>query len=289
MKIGLVGAGPLCVAIGKRLVERGIEVVCWNRTPARLKPLFEAGAAIARDLDELIQDTVMTMACVSDAAAIRAIFLSGQIDWGRRPDARIINLGTVGDADSAQLEEAFAALSITYTDMPVSGGVEAALAGTLAAYVGRRPSCSVEFDMLVSILASDTVRFDNNQMAQAMKVLNNLCEAVNLWGAAEAVVVGARFGFSVPVMAEGLVAGRGDSDYLRVLFRRLLIPSNDVAVSLATRLKDLDLALDMARRMHVDVHVAELTRRLFARTGEQFGVAADQVECYRYVAGAEYS
>ena len=53
MKIGVAGLGRMGGAIAKRLIDVGHDVIVWNRTADKAKPLAELGAGTAtspRDL-----------------------------------------------------------------------------------------------------------------------------------------------------------------------------------------------------------------------------------------------
>lgn len=281
--ISLIGGGPLALAIGTRLCRSGMNLGCWNRTPAKLASLQRLGGNVAVTKAELFPHSRLLLICVSDASAVREIFLTPSIPEPAAPALRIVNLSTIGDQASGALERELSAAGFAYTDMPVSGGVEGALAGKLAAYVGRAPLGDPLFSQVLNHLVSAPVYLADNQMAQAMKVLNNLCEAINLWGAAEAVAIGQRFGFSIPELQRGLTCGRGDSAYLKLLLGRLAKPDEQVAVSLSTRQKDLHLALDLAARLEADAPVLATVSHLFGQVSHACGANRDQISCHRWL------
>jgi 3-hydroxyisobutyrate dehydrogenase-like beta-hydroxyacid dehydrogenase len=284
--IGLVGAGPLARAIGARLAATGMCVKCWNRTSSRLAPLADAGASVAATLAELAAHARTLLVCVSDADAVRAIFLSPSQAPCPAAGCTIVNLGTIGDAESLALEQAFERAGAAYTDMPVSGGVEGALAGRLTAYIGAAPASDPAFDAMLVRLVHSRVCLNNNRKAQAMKVLNNLCEAVNLWGAAEAVTLGERYGFTLAELDSGLRSGRGNSDYLGVLLGRLAASGDAVAVSLATRFKDIALARDLAARLAAAAPLLDTVGGLYGATIAAYGAERDQVACHALLKSA---
>ena len=47
MKIGIAGTGRMGAAIGERLMAEGHDLVVWNRTTEKTRPLVEAGATEA--------------------------------------------------------------------------------------------------------------------------------------------------------------------------------------------------------------------------------------------------
>lgn len=274
--IGLVGAGSLGVAIGRRLLGRGLPLVAWNRSPARLQQLATAGAVLAEAVGGLLRDSDVVIVCLSDADAIRAVLLDDALHWSGLGRRLVLNTSTVGAEASQSLEAAFAAIGVEYADLPVSGGPEGAASGTLAAYVAPAKLHADTVERIVAALAGTVIRCRDNRTAQQLKVLNNLCEAINLWGAAEAIALGRRLGLSVDELSAGLTGGRGDSRYLRVLLDHMRTQPVDVAVSLAIRIKDLELAEQLAGKLPP---LSALTKALFNDTSEVLGSSVDQCAC----------
>jgi len=287
--IGLIGAGSLGAAIGLRLLGCQGSLVAWNRSPARLAPLAAAGVQVATTVTALARRATVIVVCLSDADAIRAVLLDGSVDWSRLSHRLVLNTSTIGAEASEALEADFAAAGVDYLDMPVSGGPEGAASGTLAVYVGDVRAHQGIVGRLVSALAGRVIRCKSNQDAQRLKVLNNLCEAINLWGAAEAIALGRQLGLSLDDLQEGLTGGRGDSRYLRVLLEHLRTAPEHVAVSMAIRTKDLQLAERLAGTPGSLPPLARLTKSLFDEAGEALGTFVDQCECLSYLTdgGAE--
>lgn len=284
MKIGLVGGGVMGMAIAKRLIETGTSLIAFNRTKSKLIELEAAGAVVVDSLQIMMTLVEFILICVSDAAAIRDIAATiERSNDNLHNEIKVINLSTVGAKHSQDLEQVFRDKGVKYIDMPVSGGPEGALNGTLAAYIGNISVENEAFSELIGSISNKTVFFGNNQLAQSMKVLNNLCEAINLWGAAEATSIALRAGIEMPTIVEGLSLGRGNSVYLQVLLDRISNPSNFTAVSLAIRIKDLELALELANEIGGDIPLTNVVHNLFSQTSVAFGVGADQTECHRYL------
>lgn len=63
VRVGLLGVGLMGSAMGHRLIDQGIEVVAWNRSPEPVSALEERGAKRADDPAEVVlgTDVVITM------------------------------------------------------------------------------------------------------------------------------------------------------------------------------------------------------------------------------------
>jgi 3-hydroxyisobutyrate dehydrogenase len=276
-RIGLIGIGSLGAAIGRRLLSCELALVVWNRSSERLASLAVGGATVSTTVADLVRDVDVIIVCLSDVDAIRTVLLGASVDWVGAANRLVLNTSTIGADASESLEADFAAAGVDYLEMPVSGGPEGADGGTLAVYLGDVRSHRVIVEQVVAALAGTVIRCSSNCAAQQLKVLNNLCEAINLWGAAEVVALGRRLGLSLDDLHTGLTSGRGDSRYLRVLLEYLRAQPAKVAVSLAIRAKDLQLAESLAGTLPP---LSTLTKELFGEAGKTLGMSADQCEYF---------
>src|SRR3954451_11806055 len=75
MKIGFIGLGQMGRGMAARLLERGHELVVWNRTRRAVEALERSGAYAASDAAGTLQsDIVITM--LADDAAIEAVWIA---------------------------------------------------------------------------------------------------------------------------------------------------------------------------------------------------------------------
>ena len=74
MRIGVAGVGRMGAAIAQRLIEVGHDVTVWNRSPGKLQPLTQAGAAVAASPAELADKSEAVITILTDAAAIDAVY-----------------------------------------------------------------------------------------------------------------------------------------------------------------------------------------------------------------------
>src|SRR5262245_4124578 len=74
MQIGVAGIGKMGAAIAQRLIEVGHRVTVWNRSADKLKPVTDAGAAVAATPAELAQKAEAVVTILTDAAAIEAVY-----------------------------------------------------------------------------------------------------------------------------------------------------------------------------------------------------------------------
>jgi 3-hydroxyisobutyrate dehydrogenase/2-hydroxy-3-oxopropionate reductase len=140
--IAVVGLG----AMGGRMAERllaAYDVVVWNRTDAKTRPLVDAGARVATSPAAAAAqaDAVITM--VSDPTGLRNVTEGpGGVLAGLGPESTLIEMSTVGPAAVTRLASLLPP-GAGLLDAPVLGSIAEADAGTLRIFVGG-PSRSVD-------------------------------------------------------------------------------------------------------------------------------------------------
>ena len=137
MQIGIAGIGKMGAAIAQRLMEAGHEVTVWNRSADKLKPLTDAGAAMAATPAELAKSAEIVITILTDAAAIDAVYngsaglLAGGVDG-----KLFIEMSTVQPQTEVALAEKVRAKGAALVECPVGGSIGPARQGKLIGLMG---------------------------------------------------------------------------------------------------------------------------------------------------------
>lgn len=71
--VSVIGLGAMGMALARVLMENGCRITVWNRTPAKARPLVEAGATLAAMPADAVGASPTTIVCVHTHADTRAI------------------------------------------------------------------------------------------------------------------------------------------------------------------------------------------------------------------------
>jgi 3-hydroxyisobutyrate dehydrogenase-like beta-hydroxyacid dehydrogenase len=136
MRVAVVGLGGMGSRIAGRLLDAGYELVVWNRSPERLTPLVERGAAAARRPREAAEGAEIVITMLADPEALRAVSEGDDgIAAGAHAGLTVVEMSTVGPAAIDRL----AAVLPDWTDLvdaPVLGSLNEVEAGKLAIFAG---------------------------------------------------------------------------------------------------------------------------------------------------------
>lgn len=130
MKIGYIGLGRMGKNMVLRLLEQGIEVVAWNRSPEPLEEVAKAGAVTTSSIDELISKleaprTIWVMVTAGEAVDQVLNELSEKLS----PNDLVIDGGNSFYKDTLKRSEMLSEKGIHFVDIGTSGGIESAKNG----------------------------------------------------------------------------------------------------------------------------------------------------------------
>ncbi len=100
--VAVIGCGLMGSALAQTLHKRDQKVIGWNRSPARLIPLAQAGIPTSTDIAEVLRESTTLIAVLSSYDALRSA-----LDTGDLAGKVLINL-TSGSADDSKTMSAWA-------------------------------------------------------------------------------------------------------------------------------------------------------------------------------------
>jgi 3-hydroxyisobutyrate dehydrogenase-like beta-hydroxyacid dehydrogenase len=240
--VAVVGLGAMGSRIAGRLLDAGYDVVVWNRTAEKAKPLVERGASFAASPADAAARAEALITMVTDPAALVSVTrdLAG---------VTVIQMSTVGPAAVARLASTLPEL----LDAPVLGSIGEAESGSLRIFVGGSDPLVEHWTPLLSVLGQP-MHVGPLGAGSAAKLVANatLVGTIGLLG--ETLALGEGLGLTREVVFDVLAATPLAQQAER---RRRAVEAEDYpprfALSLAR--KDADLIAEAAAASGVDLRV----------------------------------
>ena len=132
MQVSFIGLGNMGAAIAANLLKARRDLTVWNRSPARARPLIEAGAVLAATPREAAagRDVVFTM--LADDSALDSVLAGDQgLLEGLGRGALHVSMSTIAVATAERLCEQHRSRGQRFLCAPLFGRPEAAAAGKL--------------------------------------------------------------------------------------------------------------------------------------------------------------
>jgi 3-hydroxyisobutyrate dehydrogenase len=141
MHIGIAGIGNMGSNIGARLMEAGHKLTVWNRSAAKVKPLADAGASVAKTPAELSGAVEIVITILTNADAIDAVYDGPHGLLGSDVKGKLfIEMSTVPPEAQVARAAKVRACGAGYVECPVSGSVIPARSGKLMGLMGAEPA-----------------------------------------------------------------------------------------------------------------------------------------------------
>ena len=286
-KIGFVGIGAMGWPMAANLVKAGFAVqVADARAGQAAKFAAETGAKVAPSLRALgeASDVVITM--LPTSKEVRAVLLEGDgVASGLRAGAVVIDMSSGVPSETAAIAERLAATQVAMLDAPVSGGVRKAVTGELAIMVGGDAKVAQQAEPVLRAMGKSVIRAGGIGSGQAMKALNNLVSAGGFLIGIEALLVGKKFGLDPAVMVDILNASTGMNNSTQVKFKQFVLSGAfNAGFSLDLMVKDVGIALDVAKDLEVNAPFSALCRNIWSAAQADLGAGRDHTELAKYAA-----
>lgn len=264
-RIGFAGLGTMGAAMAANLRRAGFEVSVWNRTPGRAGVVLELGATEVATAADLGRASDVVVMCVSDTPDVeQVLFGPDGVSDGLAAGGLVIDCSTISPEATAAYAERLAAAGVGYVDAPVSGGSEGARNATLTIFVGGEPASVARARPVLEALGKTITHFGPAGSGQAVKAVNQVVISGVYLAVAEGMVLAMRAGLEPEAVVGALGGGVAGSWILANRSGRMIANEYPLGFRTSLHLKDLAIALDLARSHGVALPVAALTAQLEA-------------------------
>jgi 3-hydroxyisobutyrate dehydrogenase len=274
-KVAFIGTGGMGQGMARNLLKAGYEVIVCNRTPARARPLVDAGASLAPTPREAVADADAIIAMVGDDRDSREVWLGSNGVLAGRPKQHAIAIesSTLSLQWVEELRDAVAAAGLAFIDSPVTGGRKGAEQGTLTLLVGAEEASLSRARPVMAAYSREIVRFGPPGAGTMYKLVVNLMVGVQAAALAEGLLLAEKCGLDMDLVTRGLASGAAGSPVVRAYADRMARGDHGEPLDFVARWMHKDMVYALALAAHVEqavptcavatqVHQMGLTRGL---------------------------
>ncbi|MCL4104541.1 UNVERIFIED_CONTAM: hypothetical protein GTU68_047503 [Idotea baltica] len=254
------------------LVKAGFEVHAFDLSPVAMQSAVEAGCVAAPSASAAVTSADYVVSMLPNGEIVESIYIDKDQLLAHIPTtAVVIDCSTVAAKNSQRLASEAEKRGIRCIDAPVSGGVAAAAAGTLAFMCGGTEDAFEASQTVLSAMGTNIFRAGDSGAGQIAKMCNNMLLAVHMVGTAEALQLGVDNGMDPAVLSEIMLKSSGCNwslekynPYPGVMENVPAARNYEGGFMNMLMLKDLGLALDAATSSQSAVPMGSLARSLYA-------------------------
>jgi 3-hydroxyisobutyrate dehydrogenase len=257
--VAVLGLGVMGAGLSERLLEAGMSVRVWNRTPERATALGERGATVAATPAEAAAGSGAVIVAVADGAALDGVLLGAQgvLADGAYPGL-VLCASTVSPDHVPELDRRACGV----LDIGMMGNRDHARAGQLRLYVGGDPAVLTAARPLLDLLGKQVLHVGPLGTGMRLKLLLNLLMGVELQAMAEATELGVAGGLDRQVVLDAIAHSGFAAPVMAFKASRLASARfDDPDFRLRLMAKDLALAMDEAAEAGLRLPVTEAAAR----------------------------
>ena len=261
--VGFIGLGVMGASMASQLLGGGYELIVYNRTKEKAEPLLAKGAKWAETPAEVASGAEVVITIVGYPKDVEEVYLGPNGILETKKGGYVVDMTTSSPILAKRIYKEAKAKGVAALDAPVSGGDIGARNGQLVIMVGGERGA---FDALKPIfeLMGRTIRYFGEAGAgQYTKMVNQIAIASGMVGVAEAVAFAKKAGLDVTEVIETISGGAAASWSLSNLAPRMVRGDTAPGFFIKHIIKDMGIALDCAREMHLELPGLELAKRLY--------------------------
>lgn len=268
--IGFIGLGVMGTGMCANLVAKaGVPVWGFDRSPAAIARQTGENFRAAASIAEVAANADIVFLCLPAVAHVTEV-LTGPDGLFANPGRTrvVVDMSTSAVGQTRLLAAEAGRHGLAYLDAPVARLREAARLGTLSIMVGGPADALEQARPFLACMGTDITHCGPVGCGQVVKILNNMTVFMTAHTLAEALLIGTRAGVDGDLLFATMALGSADSFVLRNQgikhLARDSFPENTFPTDYA--IKDLSLALELARDTEVSATLAATTLALLERT-----------------------
>ena len=264
-RVGFCGMGTMGAAMAANVARAGFPLSVWNRTAGRAGlPVSQGAAELASPAEVAVASEVVVI-CVSDTPDVEAVLFGDDgLAEGLDEGSLVIDCSTIAPGATRDFAERLAAAGVGYVDAPVSGGSEGAEKGILTIMLGGSEEDVARAMPVLEAMGASITHMGPSGAGQATKAVNQVILSGVYLGVAEGMVLAMKSGLDARLVAEALAGGAAGSWVLNNRSGRMIDNDYPLGFRIALHLKDLAIALEMARDVGASLPVSAMASQIEA-------------------------
>jgi len=245
--VGFLGIGIMGRGMATNLIDKGHDLMVWNRTAERAAALEALGASVASTPAELAERCAIVMICVSDTPDVEEVVLGAQgVLVGVSEGSLIIDHSTISPIATRELAAQAAECGGGWIDAPVSGGSEGAQRGTLSIMAGGSEADFERARPYMEAFGATITHVGPIGAGQMVKLVNQILVVGNQMAASEALLFAQAAGLDLKRTLDAVKGGAAGSWMLANRGPQMIERDWRPGFTIDLQQKDLRLVLEAA-------------------------------------------
>lgn len=261
---GFIGIGAMGAPMARNLAAAGIPLVIYDVDREKCRELAGLGAQVADSPAAVARAAPRILCMVSTTEQVRAVMIgaSGVMETARAGH-RVACMGTIAPSEIHALHDVVGKSGVEFIDAPVSGGVERAVAGSLAVFIGGDATARAAFSDAFAAMCDHEFLTGAVGRGMALKLVNNMLVQINSVAVAEGMFMGMRAGLDAQMIYDAIKVSTGYSVAFEMRAPRMIARNFKPGGAIDISRKDQELETALAKQLGAPVLLAALTQQMY--------------------------
>ncbi len=262
-EIGFIGLGIMGKPMVKNLLSAGYKVSFYARKRNIIKEISEVGGSYINSISKISEICKLIILNLPESKDVYDVVLGKTGLIKNMVDGTIIvDMSTISPEITKIIYNKLKLKKSHLIDAPVSGGEIGAINGTLSIMVGGQKKIFHKIKPILSILGKNITYVGKSGSGQITKACNQILVAGTMVAVSEIMLMAKKSGCNLSLVKDALMGGFANSKILELHGDRMIKKDYKPGFKSKLHLKDLNIALDIARTVGLNLKNAKYSRKL---------------------------
>ncbi|MEM4287742.1 MAG: NAD(P)-dependent oxidoreductase [Candidatus Caldarchaeum sp.] len=274
LEVGFIGLGRMGSRISKNILKGGFPLVVWNRTRSKAQELEKMGAKVVDTPKDVAQRCPIVISMLTDPLVTENV-LTGTGDMkgmsvldGVGHGKIVIDMSTNHPLVTSRMAEKFRARDADFMEAPVVGGAFIAEQARLTILAAGRKESVDKVSPILQTTSQKILHVGDIGAGMAIKLILNLHLWITMAGFSECVALASKLGVSPKTLTEVFNNTVFKNYVTEYKAQKIIDDEWSPVATVDLAVKDLRLAMDVARDIEVPTPLGSLVKELFTATAQ---------------------
>jgi 2-hydroxy-3-oxopropionate reductase len=263
-ELGFIGLGIMGKPMAEHLLKAGNTLYVYDVVPQSVADLKQRGAIACASSKEVAGKAGIVFVIVPDTPDVDAVlFGKNGVAEGIKKGSIVVDMSSVSPIATKEFAKKLKAIGVEMLDAPVSGGQVGAQNASLSIMAGGPAEVFEKIRPYFELMGKNIVLVGGNGDGQTCKVANQIIVALNIEAVGEALLFASKAGADPAKVRTALMGGFADSRILQLHGEKMIKRTFQPGFRIRLHQKDLNLALESARKMGMSLPNTATAQELF--------------------------
>ena len=263
-ELGFIGLGIMGKPMAEHLLKAGNTLYVYDVVPQSVADLKQQGAIACASSKEVAGKAGIVIIIVQDTPNVEAVlFGENGVAEGIKPGSIVVDMSSISPIATKEFAKKLKAMGVEMLDAPVSGGQVGAQNASLSIMVGGTGEIFEKIKPYFDLMGKNIVLVGGNGDGQTCKVANQIVVGLTIEAVSEALLFASKAGADPAKVRTALMGGFAHSRILELHGERMIKRTFQPGFRVRHQQKDLNLALESARKMGLSLPNTATTQELF--------------------------